>query len=82
MYPAATDIISFSTPHKFEARFEVPVVEPIRSDADARAEAHRIWKEINEVNLYENILHTRDRATLILEKGSDHGVERVRLRRR
>ena len=52
------------------------------SDADARAEAHRIWKEINEVNLYENILHTRDRATLILEKGSDHGVERVRLRRR
>lgn len=52
------------------------------SDADASAEAHLIWKEINEVNLHENILHTRDRATLVLEKGSDHEVERVRLRRR
>lgn len=51
-------------------------------DEEARAEAHRIWKEINEVNLYENILHTRERATLILQKGSSHEVERVRLRRR
>lgn len=48
----------------------------------ADAEARRIWKEINEPNLYENILHTRERATLILEKGADHGVEQVRLRRR
>ncbi len=52
------------------------------SDEEARAEAHRIWKEINEVNLYENILHTRERATLILEKRADHSVGRVRLRRR
>lgn len=51
-------------------------------DEEARAEAHRIWKEINEVNLYENILHTRERATLILQKGPSHDVERVRLRRR
>ena len=51
-------------------------------DEEARAEAHRIWKEINEVNLYENILHTRERATLILQKGASHDVERVRLRRR
>lgn len=51
-------------------------------DEEARAEAHRIWKEINEVNLYENILHTKERATLILQKGSSHDVERVRLRRR
>lgn len=51
-------------------------------DEDARSEAHRIWKEINEVNLHENILHTRDRATLILEKGAGHEVEQVRLRRR
>jgi type I pantothenate kinase len=47
-------------------------------DEEARAEAHRI----NEVNLYEHILHTRERATLILQKGSSHDVERVRLRRR
>jgi type I pantothenate kinase len=52
------------------------------SDEEAVAEGRRIWKEINEVNLHENILPTRERATLILEKGSDHEVERVRLRRR
>ena len=52
------------------------------SDEEATAEARRIWKEINEVNLYENILHTRERATLILEKGPDHGVQSIRLRRR
>lgn len=52
------------------------------SDDEAVAEARRIWSEINYVNLVENILHTRERATLILEKGSDHGVQRVRLRRR
>jgi type I pantothenate kinase len=33
------------------------------------------------VNLKENILPTRDRALLILEKASDHSVRRVRLRR-
>lgn len=51
-------------------------------DLTAEAEARRIWKEVNLVNLDENILHTRERATLILEKRSDHAVERVRLRRR
>jgi type I pantothenate kinase len=52
------------------------------SDDEALAEARRIWKEINEVNLHQNILHTRERAALILEKRLDHAVERVRLRRR
>jgi type I pantothenate kinase len=33
------------------------------------------------VNLRENILPTRERAHLILEKGTAHRVERVRLRR-
>jgi len=51
-------------------------------DVQAEAEARRIWKEINLVNLTEHIHHTRERATLILEKGPDHGVERVQLRRR
>jgi len=49
--------------------------------AEAAAEAKDIWQRINEVNLRENILPTRDRASLILEKGSDHSVKRVRLRR-
>lgn len=43
--------------------------------------AEEIWNEINEVNLVENILPTRDRASLILEKAPDHSVRRVRLRR-
>ncbi len=43
--------------------------------------ARTIWETINEVNLRENILPTRDRAALILEKASDHSVRRVRLRR-
>jgi type I pantothenate kinase len=52
------------------------------SDEEAIGEARRIWKEINAVNLEENIAHTRERADLVLEKGPDHTVQRVRLRRR
>jgi type I pantothenate kinase len=48
---------------------------------EAVAVAEEIWEKINEVNLRENILPTRDRASLILEKGADHSVRRVRLRR-
>jgi type I pantothenate kinase len=51
------------------------------SDAEATEVANRIWEEVNEVNLYQNILPTRKRASLILEKAADHSVERVRLRR-
>lgn len=48
---------------------------------EAAAIAARVWEEINGANLRENILPTRERAHLILEKGRDHAVERVRLRR-
>lgn len=50
-------------------------------DAEAEALARRIWREINAVNLREHILPTRERAHVILEKGPDHTVRRVRLRR-
>ena len=43
--------------------------------------ARSIWASINGLNLKENILPTRERATLILEKAADHSVQRVRLRR-
>ena len=43
--------------------------------------ARRLWSSINLVNLRENILPTRERAHLILEKGRDHAVRRVRLRK-
>ena len=51
------------------------------SEEDAVATALRIWRETNEVNLRENIEPTRERATLILEKGANHEVQRVRLRK-
>jgi len=43
--------------------------------------AENIWDTINAPNLVDNILPTRSRATLVLLKGSDHSVDRVRLRR-
>jgi type I pantothenate kinase len=51
------------------------------SDEEAVAVAADIWARINEVNLMENILPTRERASLILNKAPDHSIERVRLRR-
>jgi type I pantothenate kinase len=48
---------------------------------EARAKALEIWRTINEKNLYENILPTRQRARLILHKGTDHRIENVALRR-
>jgi type I pantothenate kinase len=51
-------------------------------DPDAATErARAIWQTINLVNLRENVLPTRDRAHLVLEKGRDHAVKRVRLRK-
>jgi type I pantothenate kinase len=51
------------------------------SEEEARAEAARIWKAINEPNLLQNILPTRPRASLVLRKGSDHSVSTVLLRK-
>jgi type I pantothenate kinase len=51
------------------------------TDGEAVATAQRIWREINELNLVENVLPTRGRATLVLTKGPDHAVRRVRLRK-
>ncbi|MBW8803936.1 MAG: type I pantothenate kinase, partial [Catenulisporales bacterium] len=51
------------------------------SDDAARGLAQEIWTSINERNLMDNILPTRGRARLVLRKGVDHRVERVRLRK-
>lgn len=51
------------------------------TDGEAVATARRIWRETNEPNLIENVLPTRGRATLVLTKGPDHAVRRVRLRK-
>ncbi|MGD9959053.1 type I pantothenate kinase [Nocardioides sp.] len=49
--------------------------------AQAVAEAERIWDTINGVNLQQNVLPTRSRATLVLRKDADHSVRYVRLRK-
>ncbi len=51
------------------------------SAVEAAETARGIWRTINLVNLHENVWPTRERAHLILEKGRDHAVRRVRLRR-
>lgn len=50
-------------------------------DPEAEVVAREIWQTINGANLRENVMPTRDRARLIIEKGPDHDVRRVRLRR-
>lgn len=50
------------------------------TDAQAVETARDIWRTINGVNLRDNIFPTRERARLILEKGPEHAVRRVRLR--
>ena len=51
------------------------------TDAEARETAQRIWREINYVNLKENVEPTRERAHFILEKSEDHDMAGVRLRK-
>jgi len=48
---------------------------------EAVSEAERIWDTINGVNLVQNVLPTRSRATLVLRKDPDHSVRYVRLRK-
>lgn len=48
---------------------------------EATETAHSIWREINGPNLHFNIAPTRERANLVLRKGPDHLIEKVRLRR-
>jgi len=47
---------------------------------EARKVARGIWREINLVNLRENILPTRTRAGVVLRKQSDHSVDEIWLR--
>jgi len=51
------------------------------SDEEAVRTAEHIWTTINERNLVENVLPTLPRATLVLAKGADHAVRRIRLRK-
>ncbi|MGW1607132.1 type I pantothenate kinase, partial [Streptomyces eurythermus] len=51
------------------------------SEEEALDYARMLWRTINQPNLVENIAPTRGRAGLILRKGPDHKVQRLRLRK-
>lgn len=65
----------FTNPSSFFHRFAG------LSQEQAVETARGIWQTINLTNLRENVQPTRDRAHLILEKGRDHAVRRVHLRK-
>jgi type I pantothenate kinase len=48
---------------------------------EAVTTARTIWHDINGKNLNENILPTRERASLVLHKTEDHRVTKVQLRK-
>ncbi|HEX4554817.1 MAG TPA: type I pantothenate kinase [Xanthobacteraceae bacterium] len=66
---------SFSDPKSYFHRYSK------LTDSEAVATATDIWTRINLVNLRDNILPTRRRADLILEKSETHRVEQVALRK-
>jgi type I pantothenate kinase len=51
------------------------------SEEEAIETADGLWTRINLANLRENIVPTRQRASLILRKGPSHRIEQVALRR-
>lgn len=66
---------SFSDPDSYFHRYAD------LSDDEAIATAQDIWARINGRNLAENVLPTRERATLVLRKGANHVIERVLVRK-
>ncbi len=66
---------AFRNPASFFHRYsQLSLEEALEIAAD-------IWAQINSVNLRENIAPTRERANLILNKGADHTVQQVLLRK-
>ncbi|MFT4158156.1 MAG: type I pantothenate kinase [Microbacterium sp.] len=51
------------------------------TDEEAITTALGYWNEINMPNLVENVMPTKHRARLVLNKGADHAVESVLLRK-
>ena len=66
---------AFSDPRSYFTRYAQ------LSDAEAIATANIVWDEINGPNLRMNIAPTKARATAILQKGPNHAVQRVRIRK-
>ena len=67
---------AFRDPESFFHQYAVGM-----SEQEAMEFGRQVWATINAVNLRENIAPSRERARLILDKGKDHRVERVWLRK-
>jgi len=66
---------AFRDPRSYFKRYsELTEEEAIRT-------ANGLWERINLVNLRENIVPSRPRASLIMRKGADHRIEEVALRK-
>ena len=66
---------AFRDPASYFARY---------AEMDVEAATHQagiLWDEINGPNLLQNVAPTRSRAALVLTKGGDHSVRRIRLRK-
>ena len=59
--------------------FHQLTIELTKEEAIARAAG--FWKDINLPNLEQNIEPTRSRATLVMQKGEGHRVQRVQVRK-
>ncbi len=66
---------AFQDPHSYFRKYTQV------SEEEALDYARALWRTINKPNLVENIAPTRGRATLIVRKGADHKVQRLRLRK-
>jgi type I pantothenate kinase len=66
---------AFKNPRSFFHRFAD------MSDEEAKLFAVDIWQRINLVNLISNVAPTRERAQVVMQKGPDHRVSEVWLRR-
>lgn len=66
---------SFSDPNSYFHHYAA------LSEKEAIETASKIWDEINGLNLKKNILPSRERANLILQKGHNHEIEQVKLRK-
>ena len=66
---------AFRNPRSFFHRFAE------KSDEEAKAFATDVWERINLVNLVSNVAPTRERAQVVMQKGPDHVVQEVWLRR-
>lgn len=67
---------AFTNPRSY---FHKLSTELTRQQALERAKG--FWNDINLVNLKENIEPTKSRATLVMQKGDEHRVEQVLLRK-